>query len=158
MAAHSGLTGADLHEPKAVAGASANQVYLSDGAGSGSWTAANAIDTQDIGYKIADITTADSYWVPIPWACTLTGAHAALGPGSGGLNTDTTITFEIGGVATTGGVITLIASGSAEGDQSVATAITGNNVFDGLTAIEIVNDGAASVGAEVELVLEFTLT
>ena len=35
---HSVLTGSDLHEPKAIAAAAANRVYVSDGAGSGSWT------------------------------------------------------------------------------------------------------------------------
>jgi hypothetical protein len=35
---HSTLTGSDLHEPKGVAAAAANRVYLSNGAGSGSWT------------------------------------------------------------------------------------------------------------------------
>ena len=39
MAAHSTLTGADLHEPKGVAAASAGQIYIADGAGSGAWTA-----------------------------------------------------------------------------------------------------------------------
>lgn len=35
---HSLLTGSDLHEPKGIAAASANRVYVADGAGSGSWT------------------------------------------------------------------------------------------------------------------------
>lgn len=35
---HSALTDPQLHEPKGVASASANQVYLADGAGSGIWT------------------------------------------------------------------------------------------------------------------------
>lgn len=35
---HSTLTGASLHESKGVAAASANRVYVSDGAGSGSWS------------------------------------------------------------------------------------------------------------------------
>lgn len=35
---HSALTGSDLHEPKGVAAAAANKVYVSDGAASGSWT------------------------------------------------------------------------------------------------------------------------
>lgn len=35
---HSSLTTGELHEPKGAASASANQVYVSDGAGSGSWT------------------------------------------------------------------------------------------------------------------------
>lgn len=35
---HSTLTGSDLHEPKGVAAASANRVYVANGAGSGTWT------------------------------------------------------------------------------------------------------------------------
>lgn len=35
---HSVLTGTDLHEPKGIAAAAANRVYVSDGAASGSWT------------------------------------------------------------------------------------------------------------------------
>lgn len=35
---HSTLTGSDLHEPKAIAAAAANRVYVSNGAGSGTWT------------------------------------------------------------------------------------------------------------------------
>ena len=34
---HSSLTGAELHEPKGAAAATAKQVYLADGAGSGNW-------------------------------------------------------------------------------------------------------------------------
>jgi hypothetical protein len=37
MPAHSALTGTDLHEPKGVAAADAGDVYVADGAGSGSW-------------------------------------------------------------------------------------------------------------------------
>lgn len=36
--AHASLTGANLHEPKGVASASANTVYVANGSGSGSWT------------------------------------------------------------------------------------------------------------------------
>jgi hypothetical protein len=35
--AHKNLTGADLHEPKGIASATADQVLRADGAGSGSW-------------------------------------------------------------------------------------------------------------------------
>lgn len=34
---HASLTGANLHEPKGVASATANKVYVSDGSGSGTW-------------------------------------------------------------------------------------------------------------------------
>jgi len=35
---HSVITGADLHEPKGVAAASANEVYVADGSSSGAWS------------------------------------------------------------------------------------------------------------------------
>lgn len=38
MSIHSQQTGANLHEPKAIAAALAGRVYVSDGAGSGAWT------------------------------------------------------------------------------------------------------------------------
>ena len=38
---HSSLTDPNLHEPKGIATASANQLYLSNGSGSGTWTNAN---------------------------------------------------------------------------------------------------------------------
>lgn len=38
---HSSLTDPNLHEPKGIAAASANQLYLSNGSGSGTWTNAN---------------------------------------------------------------------------------------------------------------------
>lgn len=37
MTEHRVLTGADLHEPKGISTASSGQVYIADGAGSGSW-------------------------------------------------------------------------------------------------------------------------
>lgn len=41
---HSVLTGSSLHEPKGVAAAAANRVYVSDGVGSGSWsTVSNSV-------------------------------------------------------------------------------------------------------------------
>lgn len=38
MAAHSTLSGADLHEPKGISTATINQVYVANGASSGAWT------------------------------------------------------------------------------------------------------------------------
>jgi hypothetical protein len=39
MSVHANLTGANLHEPKGIAGQTAGKVYVSDGANSGAWTA-----------------------------------------------------------------------------------------------------------------------
>lgn len=43
--AHASLTGANLHEPKGADAASADQVYVSDGAGSGTWTNVSSLET-----------------------------------------------------------------------------------------------------------------
>lgn len=41
---HGALTDADgIHEPKGIEGASSNEIYVADGAGSGSWTSKQAI-------------------------------------------------------------------------------------------------------------------
>ena len=40
---HSSLTDPNLHEPKGISTASANQVYISDGSGSGTWTNASRL-------------------------------------------------------------------------------------------------------------------
>lgn len=45
---HNQLTGADLHEPKGASTAAINTVYVSDGAGSGSWTTYNTYRTTKI--------------------------------------------------------------------------------------------------------------
>lgn len=65
--AHSTLTGSDLHEPKGIATATAGQVYVSDGAGGGTWqdtavtAGATSFTTGDL--KPTWKTVADSGWV-----------------------------------------------------------------------------------------------
>ena len=48
MPAHNALTGSDLHEPKGVAAATSDTVYVADGAGSGSWTVLNTYRTRTV--------------------------------------------------------------------------------------------------------------
>lgn len=43
--AHASLTGANLHEPKGADAALTSQVYVSDGAGSGTWTNVSSLET-----------------------------------------------------------------------------------------------------------------
>ena len=55
MVAHSALTGADLHEPKGVAGAGSDTVYIANGSGSGSWA--------KVGTDALDLTSVDARYV-----------------------------------------------------------------------------------------------
>lgn len=67
MPEHSTLTGSSLHEPKGADTAAVNTVYVSDGAGSGSWIDVNTILTVT-NFTTGDVkatikTTADSGWI-----------------------------------------------------------------------------------------------
>ncbi len=69
MVAHAALTGAELHEPKGADGASANTVYIADGAGSGDW---NILDYNSlpngtvIGFAYTQSQTGANYTSTIP--------------------------------------------------------------------------------------------
>jgi len=55
MAEHNTLTGSSLHEPKGVDVATSNQVYVSNGSGSGTWTTAASVSSSVIPvFAIAD--------------------------------------------------------------------------------------------------------
>lgn len=64
---HASLTGSSLHEPKGADSAAVNTVYVSDGAGSGSWVDINTLVTATNfttgDGKLTLKTTADSSWV-----------------------------------------------------------------------------------------------
>lgn len=49
MAEHNTLTGTQLHEPKGVAAATAGEVYVADGAGSGTWSSPATSSSLDYG-------------------------------------------------------------------------------------------------------------
>lgn len=65
--AHSTLTAANLHEPKGVAAATINQLYLSDGAGSGTWTDVSTVvgtTNREVGEIVSfGGTSAPSNWL-----------------------------------------------------------------------------------------------
>ena len=61
---HSTLSTTDLHEPKGIAGASADEVYVADGSGSGSWQILNpygGIIYNDIAGSGTTFTTPTAY-------------------------------------------------------------------------------------------------
>lgn len=61
---HKSLTGSDLHEPKGIEIAAPGQVYVSDGAGSGSWQTIDVQSSWSTGdVKLTYKTAADSGWI-----------------------------------------------------------------------------------------------
>lgn len=78
MSIHKDLTGADLHEPKGADTATSGKVYVSDGAGSGVWTAASSV-ISNTAWSTGDLkftwkSTADDTWIM--------GSAGSIGDGS----------------------------------------------------------------------------
>jgi len=77
---HSSLTDPNLHEPKGIASATANKVYMSNGSGSGAWTAVNLLpgtgwgkytNTTYVGTTGLAVSTSDTL-IPFTTADTVT--------------------------------------------------------------------------------------
>jgi hypothetical protein len=101
---------------------------------------------------IADISTASSTFVPVPDGGKIIKIITALQGAIGTANA--AITFEIGGVAVTGGAITVTQSGSAAGDIDTAEPTAANDVAeDG--SIEMITDGSSS--NTIKLVVTFVI-
>ena len=101
---------------------------------------------------IADISTASSTFVPVPDGGKVIKIITALQGAIGTANA--AITFEIGGVAVTGGAITVTQSGSAAGDIDTAEPTAANEVAeDG--SIEMITDGSSS--NTIKLVVTFVI-
>lgn len=148
MATHASLTGADLHEPKGVAAATNGQVYVANGAGSGSWSqpfvttaSLNNANKAIVNFRIDDISTAASHWLVFPIAgdidniyCVIDGAITAA---------DCVLSFEIAGTAITDGNITITQVGSAAGDVDSSTPSAAKTVTAG-QALEIITNGGST--------------
>ena len=101
---------------------------------------------------IADISTASSTFVPVPDGGRVVKIITALQGAIGTANA--AITFEIGGTAITGCVITVTQSGAAAGDVDTAEPTAANEVLEDGT-IEMITDGASS--NTIKLVVTFVI-
>ena len=105
--------------------------------------------------EIADISSAASSWVVSPIAGTIGKIYTVI---DGAVTVgDATVTFEIGGVAVTGGSITIAHSGSAAGVVDECTCTAANTVAAG-GAIEIITDGGSTDAAKAVVILVITAT
>lgn len=135
MAEHSTLTGSSLHEPKGVATASAGTVYVANGSSSGAWTARE----YTVHAVIADISTAETVYIPVPYAGTVSRVTTVL---EGAITVaDATIT-----PATSAGnmeTITVAFSGSAAGDVDSVDPASNVTVTDN-DYVSITTDGGST--------------
>lgn len=120
---HSSLTDPYLHEPKGVASATNGQVYVADGAGSGSWTAPKDVYTT----VIADVSTAEVVYIPIPHGGSVAKVTTVL---EGAITiADATVTVK-NAAGSSMGTITVAYTGSAAGDVDTLAPTTNNTVAD----------------------------
>lgn len=164
MVAHADLTGSNIHEPKGADSASADEVFVADGAGSGTFEkiTTDSIDTTSVlnvnkftlSVVLDDISTSSTIYVPVTRDCTLDKVTSAL---QGAIGTaDATITIA-NYVGTTSATMVVAYSGSAAGDIDTVSPAS-NNTFTGDTFLRISTDGASSNTVKLILTLEFTLT
>lgn len=141
MPLHSALTGADLHEPKGVAAAGAGEVYLSNGAGSGSWV----VPPYTVSGVIDDVSTAATIYLPIPYAGTVTKVVTVL---AGSLTTANAIVTVRNAAGTSMGTLTITQSGSAAGDIDVLSPVSNNTVTND-SRISVETDGASDTARKL---------
>lgn len=164
MPLHSALTGSDLHEPKGVAAAAVDRVYVSDGAGSGTWQKieSDQIDTASIFntnkgcfyLNIPDVTVADAFHIVFPFAATVTRVTSVI---AGAIATaDETLTISKLGVGNLG-TITIANAGSAEGDVDSLTPAA-NNTFTANQVLKIASGGASTGTRRCGITVEYTRT
>lgn len=164
MPLHKDLTGADLHEPKGVASAGVDTVYVANGSGSGTWQKIasdqiNATSIKNINKEVAtfvmqNVGDASILLLPFPEAGSITKVtvilHGALTAADG------TLTFTRNGGATLGTLV-LAYAGSAEGTIFTFTPVGNQDITAG-GYLKIANDGAATGAVNATVFIEFTRT
>lgn len=148
---HKDITGSDNHEPKGVESASSGEVYVADGAGSGSWEPNTLGSKYCLSIQFADISTADSEWVVAPFAGNITAIYVVL---DGAITVaNSTVTVNIAGVPVVGLSVTVAFSGSAAGSVFSDTTITSGNAVTAGQAIQVLTDGASSTAMSARVIL-----
>lgn len=171
---HQDITDPFIHEPKGASTASANEVFVADGAGSGDWEKItgdsfdntsvdsylqNAFDTGDVDLNgqwysltsLADVSAPSSILVPVLKDCTIVRARCTLSTGITVANA--TVTFK-NSAGSSMGTVVITQSGSTEGSSFTFTP-SGNNVLTGPTYFKIETDGGSSTTAVLYILVEF---
>lgn len=121
---HSTLTDPYLHEPKGVAAASSGDVYVANGAGSGTWE-----DHRRSVFTLHfdDISSAQDLYFPIPFGGTVSRVTSVLEGAISGSDLVVTVKNSSGSSM---GTITVTQSGSAAGDVDFLNPTSNNTITD----------------------------
>jgi len=148
---HSALSDPYLHEPKGASTATAGDVYVADGAGSGSWKDHRR---SVVNLHIHDISEPTDMYVPIPFGGTVSRITTVL---AGSITeADVVLTVKNSSAATMG-TVTITQAGSATGDVDFLNPSANNTITDN-DYILVQGDGGATahVDCVVSIVVEHT--
>jgi hypothetical protein len=148
---HSALSDPYLHEPKGASTATAGDVYVADGAGSGSWEDHRR---SVVNLHIHDISEPTDMYVPIPFGGTVSRITTVLAGSITGA--DVVLTVKNSSAATMG-TVTITQAGSAAGDVDFLNPSANNTITDN-DYILVQGDGGATahVDCVVSIVVEHT--
>ena len=137
MVEHVSIADPFIHEPKGVSSASANQVYVSDGSGSGSW---KTVSGDAVTGVLNDVSSASSVYIPVTQTGTV--AFVAVTLQASISTADSTLTiYDTSGNSM--GTITIAHTDSAAGVTFSLTPITNTTVLAG-GSIRVASDGGSS--------------
>lgn len=152
MTEHNTVTDPEIHEPKGASSANSGETYVSDGAGSGSWTNLVSIVPLLMSGSMADVSTANTVYVPISYSGAITKFTSVIeGAPSGGSASTITIKNSVGTTIASVSVPTT----SVAGDIFSVNMGTGNSV-NANDYITVESDGATTTAASLKfsIVLE----
>lgn len=155
MTEHRLLTGSALHEPKGVESATAGQVYVANGTGSGVWTDKDAsnltLNRFSLSGTIPDVSEATSFYSAVPSKSNLTKAFLVLSGTITGANS--IVTIYKNGIAQTP-TITVPFTGSGPGVTqtiNISPVIT----FNEGDVIRLASDGGSTGSQTLAVSLSF---
>ena len=156
MTEHRLLTGNSLHEPKGVENATAGQVYVADGLGSGSWQSRESgnllINRLSIDGLIPDVSEATSFYHVMPTKASASKLTYVL---SGPITiANSTLTIYKNDIAQTPTVIVPF-TGSGAGVKGSAT-ISPAIVFNEGDVIRVASDGGSTGSQTLGVSVSFT--
>lgn len=143
-----------------MAAATANQVYVADGAASGAWTTVQGglnkyiftIHMQDASSATA---TLNSAYLAMPFACTVTDVYSVAYAAIAATDNVLTVANNAGSAM---GTITVAFTGSAVGDVDHITTITTNNTFTAGQKLSVISNSGSATACPMTITILATRT
>ena len=148
---HNALTTTNLHEPKGAGTATANTVYLADGAGSGSWQALNP----HAGWRYSDIGTGTTFTTPTTYTLMTMTTVESASPLNMSTNNAGRITYTGTPTRHLHAVADLSYKHSTGGGQDVFFALYKNGTILTQGGVDVEAVGTADSGNYQRMVLHF---